>query len=81
MLVSGIGYLNTSTNYLYAAESNNIKSQSRSAAAMGEVFGNYKEALPAVTNEDGAFKKLLKSFKTLITPKPDNSKNCLDLVS
>ncbi len=82
MLVSGIGYFDTNSNNLYGAESNSAKSQSKSSASPSEFFGNYKETLP-VSNNNSVFKKISKTIKSIMTPKPDTtkSKKHLDVVS
>lgn len=82
MLVSGIGYFDANSNNLYGAENNSTKSQSRSSASPNEFFGNYKENI-ASSNNESFLKKLSKTFKTLITPKPDTTKSQkhLDVVS
>lgn len=82
MLVSGIGYFDANSNNLYWVENNSVKSQSKSSASPNEFFGNYKETSPA-SNNNNDFKKISKTIKSIMTPKPDTtkSKKHLDVVS
>lgn len=82
MLVSGIGYFDTNSNNLYGVENNSTKSQSKSSASPNEFFGNYKESLSA-TPQDSLLKKISKTIKSFMMPKPDTtkSKKHLDVVS
>lgn len=82
MLVSGIGYFDTNSNNLYGLENGSAKSQSKSLVSPNEFFGNYKDTSSA-SNHDSILKKLSKTLKSIMTPKPDTtkSKKHLDIVS
>lgn len=79
MLVSGIGYFDAKSNNLKNMEAYTSKSQPKSA--IGEVFGSYNDSLNSAINYNNVLKRILKSMVSNLTPKTDNSIQCLDLIS
>lgn len=79
MLVSGIGYFDAKSNNLKNVEIYSNKSQTKST--LGEVFGNYQDSFVSAANNNNVLKRVFKSLVANLTPKTDNSKQCLDLIS
>lgn len=79
MLVSGIGYFDARSNNLKNVEIYSNKSQTKST--LGEVFGNYQDSLVSAANNNNLLTRVFKSLVANLTPKTDNSKQCLDLIS
>ena len=83
MLVSGTGYVDAKSKNLYGVENNSNKSQSRSSASPNEFFGNYKEETLPAKPQDNLLKKISKTVKSFMMPKPDTTKckKHIDVVS
>ena len=79
MLVSGIGYFDARSNNLKNVEIYSNKSQTKST--LGEVFGNYQDSFASAANNNNVLTRVFKSLVANLTPKTDNSKQCLDLIS
>ena len=79
MLVSGIGYFDAKANNLKNMEAYATKCQPKST--LGEVFGSYNDSFNYTVNNNNVLTRIFKSMVANFTPKTDNSKQCLDLIS
>lgn len=81
MLVSAIGYLNSSSKSLYGVESN--KNQS-SKSQLSEGFGHFTEYVNSASydnNNQNILSNIACSIQTLFTPKADETKKYLSLIA